>query len=118
MKKQLCVIGALAAALLPLAGCQTWTGLETPDERYKGASLNALLNCRGEKGLQGDGESEAAWDRLMPGKTGMGFLDTPDGEEAVRILRMGLDENCKLNPSLVDSVSESDKLKLEEILNR
>ena len=118
MKKQLCLIGVLAACLLPLAGCQVWTELKTPDEKYKGASLNAILSCRGDKGLQDYGESEAAWDKFMPGKTGMGFLDTPDGKEAVRILRMDLDENCNFSPSLAESVSQSDKLKLEEILNR
>ena len=104
--------------MIAISGCQSWSELKTPDEKYEGASLSAILKCRREKGLQKEGESEKAWDKFMPGKTGMGFLDTSDGEEAKRILGMSLDENCKFSEKLMHATSQSDKRKLREILNR
>jgi hypothetical protein len=119
MKKFTLIAIMMTVFLSPSASAwpfQSWSELKTPDEKYAGASLNALLQCRGDKGLAKPGEAEAAWDKLMPGKTGMGFLDKPDGMEAVRILSLGLDQNCKFSAEGAKRVPNYEKAKLQKIL--
>ena len=107
------VVGFIAAGCVP--------GRREPqdaEEKYAATSLAAILLCRADKGLAEAGEAAAAWDRLMPNIYAHRFLSSPDGEEAIRILQMGQDENCDLDPERVDSVPTAEKLKLEQILNR
>ena len=102
-----------------LSGCgQINNGPKNAEEKYASASLAGILMCRGDRGLDQPGEAEAAWDKWFPGRNVYPFNSSPDGQEAIRILQMALDENCDFSVEQLDSVPRDEKIKLEKILNK